>query len=60
MTVEQPLPPRENCPARSFRRYRYSAAPKSGNGRFFVVGPDARVRVAQGRPATLSDHLLER
>jgi len=60
MTVEQPLPPRENCPSRSFRRYRYSASPKSGNGRSFVVGPDARVRVAQGRPATLSDPLLER
>jgi hypothetical protein len=60
MVVEERLPPRENCPSKSFRRYHYSATPLGGNGRSFVVGPDARIRYAEGRRATLADPLLLR
>jgi hypothetical protein len=55
LTVEQPLPPAEGCPRRSFKVYRYSATPVSGKGRFFVAGPDRVIHVADGRPPTADD-----
>lgn len=59
MKVEDPISPGEGCPSRSFRSYEYSAKPLLGDGRFFVVGPDAVVRAASGRPATPGDAPLE-
>lgn len=55
LAVEDPLPPVEGCPTRSFRRYRCSATPVSGSGRSFVAGPDGTIHAAQARPATLED-----
>jgi hypothetical protein len=55
MKVGEALPAAKGCPARSFRSYEYSAAPRDGQGSHFVVGPDRVIRSAQDRPATLED-----
>jgi len=55
LRVEEPVPPRDGCPARSYRRFAYAALPLSGTGPYFVVGPDRVVRRAEGRPAGPED-----
>jgi len=59
MKVGEALPAAKGCPARSFRSYEYSAAPRDGQGSYYVVGPDRVIRSAQDRPATLEDPPLE-
>jgi hypothetical protein len=58
LTVEEPIPPAEGCPSRSFGRYRYSATPVTGKGRAFLGGPDRVIHVATGRAATTDDPAL--
>ena len=55
LRAEDPLPPQEGCPARLYRRYRFSANPESGSGRHFLVESDAIIYVALDRPATPQD-----
>jgi hypothetical protein len=55
LRVEEPVPPTDGCPARSFRRFEYAAVPLSGTGHYFAVFPDQVVRTADGRPAVPED-----
>jgi hypothetical protein len=55
LRVEEPVPPSEGCPARSFRRFVYAALPVSGTGPYYAVGPDHVVRTADGHPAGPED-----
>jgi hypothetical protein len=50
LRVEEPVPPSDGCPARSFRRFVYAALPLSGTGPHYAVGPDHVVRTADDRP----------
>jgi hypothetical protein len=59
LSVDGEMPPAPGCPTRRFRRYQYSATPL-GPGRHLVVGPDAVVRAAEGRPADATDPPLIR
>jgi hypothetical protein len=54
LAVEAEMQPAPGCPTRRFRRFLYAATPL-GPGRSLAVGPDAVVRAAEGRPATLDD-----
>jgi hypothetical protein len=55
LRVEEPVAPIEGCPTRSFRRFAYAAMPLSGAGPHYLVGTDAVVRMADGRPAGPED-----
>jgi hypothetical protein len=59
LSVDEEIPPTPACPTRRFRRYTYSATPL-GPGRHLMVGSDAVVRVADGRPAGTQDPPLGR
>jgi len=58
LAVEDEMPRAAGCPTPRFRRFVYSAQPL-GPGRSLVVGPDAVIRAAEGRPATLDDPSVE-
>ena len=58
LETEEPLPAREGCPTRAFRRYRYVATPVA-DGRHFLLGSDGVVHVASGRAAAPDDPNLE-
>lgn len=55
LQLEEPVPPAEGCPSRSFRRYAYIATPVDGKGRHFLLRSDRVLRAAEGRPATIGD-----
>lgn len=56
LKVEEPVPPTEGCPTRSFRRFEYFASPLEGRGRrSFLITADGVMRAAEGRPATTGD-----
>ena len=59
LSVDEEMPPAPGCPTRRFRRYQYTASPL-GPGRHLMVGPDAVVRAADGRPAEATDPPLIR
>ncbi len=59
LTVEDPVPPAEGCPLRSFRRYQFAATCLDDAGRSFLGRPDGIIHVAQGRPATPDDPPLQ-
>jgi len=55
LTVEDPVPPADGCPERSFRSYAYVARPLAGSGQHLLVTSDGVIHAAEGRPATPSD-----
>jgi len=59
MVVDEPARAGDGCPARSFRRFLYTATPIGGTGKHFVVGSDGVIHAAEGRPASTSDPSVE-
>ncbi|HEY3119054.1 MAG TPA: FHA domain-containing protein [Vicinamibacteria bacterium] len=59
LQLEDPAPPGEGCPSRSYRRYTLTASPLDGTGRHFVMRSDRVIHTAEGRPATLADTALK-
>ncbi len=59
MIVDEPVTASDGCPARSFRRFLYTAAPIGGAGKHFVVASDGVIHTAEGRPASTSDPSVE-
>jgi hypothetical protein len=59
MIVDEPVAATDGCPARSFRRFLYTAAPIGGAGKHFVVASDGVIHAAEGRPASTSDPSVE-
>jgi hypothetical protein len=55
LALEEPVPPAEGCPVRSYRRYTLTADPLDGTGHHFLMRSDQVVHAADGRPATLAD-----
>jgi hypothetical protein len=58
LKVDDPVPEAEGCAARGYRSFAYSARPEDARGRHLLVGPDAVVHAATGRPATDKDPAL--
>ncbi len=59
MVVDEPVAAADGCPARSFRRFLYTATPVEGGGKHFAIGSDGVIHAAQGRPASTSDPSAE-
>jgi hypothetical protein len=55
LTVDDPLPEQDGCPNPIYRRYAYAAAPASGSGKHFMIGPDGMIHAAYDRPAGADD-----
>jgi hypothetical protein len=55
LTVDDPLPAQDGCPSPIYRHFSYTAAPASGSGRHFLIGPDGVIHAAEDRPATPED-----
>jgi hypothetical protein len=55
LSTRDPLPAMDGCPGRMFASYAYAARPTSGQGRFFMAGPDRVIHGAEGRRATPDD-----
>jgi len=58
LAVTDPVPDRDGCPKRAFRRYRYVATPV-GAGRHFALESDGRIHAAADHPATAQDPPIE-
>lgn len=55
LRVDEPVPPAEGCPARSYRTYTYAAHPLAGSGRHLLLTSDGMIHAADDRPATPAD-----
>ena len=58
LTVDEPVPPAEGCPARSYRTYAYAARPLTGSGQHLLLTSDGLIHAAEDRPATPADPIV--
>lgn len=58
LKVDEPVPPAEGCPARSYRTYTYAARPLAGSGRHLLLTSDGMIHAAEDRAATPADPIV--